>query len=89
LTELLPRPNQQMLGIEKGLSAVDVGGNPGNISNVQSRRRGALQMLQGIMQHGGIPGVTAPNAGTGAGTPPSGSGDPEFDALMASLRKRP
>lgn len=83
LTELLPRPNQQMLGIEKGLSAIDVGGNPGNIANVQARRRGALQMLQGIMEHGGIPGASAP-AGAASKSP---SDDPEFDALLNKYRR--
>lgn len=53
-TELLPRPNQQLLQIEKGLSGIDVGWNPQLLSGVQGRRRGGLDVLQNILSAQGM-----------------------------------
>lgn len=53
-TELLPRPNQQLLQIEKGLSGIDVGWNPQLMAGIQARRRGGLEVLQNILSQRGM-----------------------------------
>lgn len=53
-TELLPRPNQQLLQLEKGLSGADVGWNPDLIKNIQARRRGGLDVLKNILAQQGM-----------------------------------
>lgn len=53
-TEAMPRPNQQLLQIERGLSGIDVGWNPDLLQSVQSRRRGGLDVLRGILANEGL-----------------------------------
>ena len=65
LTEVLPRPNQQLLQIEKGLSGLDVGWNPAIMGAVQNRRaQGVMQLrnaLSALQQgRGGAPVVNTP-----------------------------
>lgn len=62
LTEVLPRPNQQLLQIEKGLSGVDAGWTPATIQNVQARRRAALDAYGAVLNQA---------QGTRGGTPRS------------------
>lgn len=53
-TELLPRPNQQLLQIEKGLSGIDVGWNPQLMAGIQARRKGGLEVLKNILGQQGM-----------------------------------
>ena len=53
-TELLPRPNQQLLQIEKGLSGIDVGWNPELLKGIQTRRQGGLTVLKNILSKQGM-----------------------------------
>lgn len=53
-TELLPRPNQQLLQLEKGLSGADIGWNPQLMANIQARRRGGLDVLKNILNESGM-----------------------------------
>jgi hypothetical protein len=55
-TEALPRPNQALLGMEKGLSGIDAGGfTDPIIADVQSRRRMGLQQLRTALGTLGAP----------------------------------
>jgi hypothetical protein len=48
-TELLPRPNQQLLQMEKGVSGADAGWTPDILQSIQTRRQGGLDVLKGIL----------------------------------------
>jgi hypothetical protein len=51
LTEILPRPNNALLGIERDLSITDPGAyNPILVQNVQQRRRTAKKAIDAILQ---------------------------------------
>jgi len=89
-TELLPRPNQQLLQIEKGLSGIDVGWNPLLLTGIQGRRRGGLEVLRNILSKQGLVDAQGNVTGApGAQSDPGDSGDPDFAALMAKYGKKP
>lgn len=72
-TELLPRPNQQLLQLEKGLSGADVNWNPTLMGNIQSRRRGGLDVLKNILQQQGMLDESGNMTGMKRGAKPSGA----------------
>jgi len=78
-TELLPRPNQALLQLEKGMSGIDVGWNDQLMAGVQARRRGGLDVLKNILaqqgmldENGRVSGKkNTPGAGGRSGNPPA------------------
>ncbi len=73
-TEILPRPNQQLLQIEKGLSGIDINWNPDLITDVQSRRHRMRDMLHASLQATPLgAATTGKKLGGNAGSPSSGS----------------
>lgn len=63
-TEILPRPNQQLLAIEQGLSGIDVSWNPELIKDVQHRRRMMRDMLHESLQSTPLAGKTGSRTAT-------------------------
>lgn len=76
-TELLPRPNQQLLHIEKGLSGIDVGWNPDLIGDVQTRRTNGYNMLKDILSSSPLGQKALQGHG---GAQPSGGAKPKSSA---------
>lgn len=74
-TEILPRPNQQLLGIERGLSGIDVGWNPEMTKDIQDRRHRMRDMLHASLQSTPLAGKT----GGGAAAPPGTADGKPFD----------
>lgn len=79
-TELLPRPNQQLLQIEKGLSGIDVGWNPELLKGIQARRQGGLNVLKNILSHQGMLDENGQVSGTPTGGRGGGGGAPRQSA---------
>ena len=79
-TELLPRPNQQLLQIEKGLSGIDVGWNPELLKGIQARRQGGLNVLRNILSHQGMLDENGQVSGTPTGGRGGGGGAPRQSA---------
>jgi hypothetical protein len=69
-TEILPRPNQALLGIESGLSGIDVGWNPQLLAGVQDRRRRMRDMLHASLMSTPL-GQAATKGAPSAKTPPT------------------
>lgn len=53
-TESMPRPQQQLLHIEQGLSGMDVNWDPGSVAAVQQRRLTGYQVLGSLMRQQGL-----------------------------------
>jgi hypothetical protein len=97
-TELLPRPNQQLLQIEKGLSGIDVGWNPQLMTGIQARRRGGLDVLANILsqqgmldESGNVTGTHNPGGTRAPARAPEGGGiarpsisKAQYDKLIAN-----
>lgn len=91
-TELLPRPNQQLLQLEKGLSGVDVGWNPDLLKNVQQRRRGGLDVLKNILDQQGMldeQGNMTGKKGAATGAAHAGSPPPNYSGAKSPASSGP
>ncbi len=82
LTEVLPRPNQQLLQIEKGLSGIDAGWNPDLTAAAQARRaQGIVQLQNALDQLQAGRGGTAPHPAT---APTRAPNDPGGDVNLGA-----
>lgn len=82
-TEILPRPNQELLHMERGLSGQDIGWNPGMLQDIQTRRRTGLEMLQQVLAKSpmGTGATTSPKGSSGTGGTGSSKGGFDPDAF--------
>lgn len=82
MTEVLPRPTQQILGIEKGINTVKAGDPPERIADIQHRLDKAYEYLfsdpEAMLRKGGAP--AGGRAGGSGAKAPASSGNIDLNA---------
>jgi hypothetical protein len=94
MTEVLPRPTQQILGIEKGINTAKAGDPPERLADIQHRLDLAYEFLfsnpEGMLQKGGAKPLPDESTSPSAGKTPTAeqltraAREPDYKAFLVS-----